>query len=253
MADPFQPIEQSLPPLAELLQIVAQITVESIPDWGIERGWEFDEENLDGVSPGWNVSGEAIESLVDDERSKAGEEIREVTDQLLEDEDISRWEDAIVVILFGLLLGAYGLGKGGREQISASDVAFLQSRLRNQFTFLRGFGEAILQATLTPNQIRARAGYYASDSAIGYTEGFRSGYQAAGWRWELNVLSAVEHCPGCLDAAAQGWQPIGTLPPLGTRECRFNEQCSWQFSDSIERPADRVRLRSFVMDKLGWL
>ena len=252
-AAPFEPTEQQLKPLSELLNVAVQITVQSIPQWGEDRGWTYDVSNLNGLKPGWDATAEDIQSLLDDERSQAAQQIREATEQLLENEDINSWEDEIAAIILLLLLGAYGLGKGGQEQISASDLDYLQVRLRNQLTFLRGFAEAILAGQLTPNQIRARAVYYSSDSRLGYDQGLRVGYQLAGWNWERNILAIAEHCPGCLEETAKGWQPIGTLSPLGSRECRFNELCHWEFSSSIEQPGDEVRLRSFVMDRWGWL
>ena len=252
-ATPYEPEGQQLPPIAELLAVATAITVDAVPDWGTDKNWEFSLDNLDGVKPGWDATAENILSTLDDERSQANEAISVVTDELLEDGDLSKWENAVAAILLAFLLGAYGLGKGGRAQVSAADIEYLRARLRNQLTYLRGFSDGILQGTLTPAQIRARAGYYPSDSRLGYDEGLRAGYRSAGWRWELNVLAAAEHCPGCLDATAQGWQPIGTLVSLGSRECRHNELCHWEFSNSVERPTDTVGLRSFVVDGWGWL
>ena len=252
-ATPFEPVEQVLSPLAELLARATLITTEQIPDWGESQNWEYDESNLDGVSPGWNASAEDIESVLDDERSQAAREVATATEELIEDEELNRWEDAVASILLLLLLGSYGLGKGGRPRISASDLVYLQNRFRNQLTFLRQFSEAILQGQLSANQVRARAGYYSSDGRLGYDEGFRSGYLSSGWQWERNVLAIAEHCPGCLEATAMGWQPIGTLSPLGSRQCKFNELCHWEFSNSIERPTDSVGLRSFVVQGWGWL
>lgn len=37
------------------------------------------------------------------------------------------------------------------------------------------------------------------------------------------------NCPGCLDQADLGWQPIGTLDPIGAEECQVNCRCEFEF------------------------
>jgi hypothetical protein len=39
-----------------------------------------------------------------------------------------------------------------------------------------------------------------------------------------------EHTEGCIETTAAGWQPIGTLPEIGARTCKFNCRCAWNFS-----------------------
>lgn len=250
-APKFEPAQPELKPLSELLSPVLTITADIIEDWGEEQGWTYDDSNLDGRATGWDVTAEESEALLDDRLTEFQGQVLAVSEQLLDSGDVQEWEDAIAVIILALSLGAYGLGKGGREQISAADIDYLQNRIRNQMTFLRGFSEGIAAEELTRRQILNRASYYPQDSRLNYDQGIRASYTAANWYWEKNVLSAAEHCTGCLDAAAQGWQPIGTLPPLGSRQCRFNELCHWEFGQSVERPTDS--LKTIFIPRWGWL
>jgi hypothetical protein len=46
-------------------------------------------------------------------------------------------------------------------------------------------------------------------------------------------LGPADHCKGCLDRAAKGWQKIGTLPPLGDSPCRSRCHCRWNFRKQL--------------------
>lgn len=46
---------------------------------------------------------------------------------------------------------------------------------------------------------------------------------------ERAIRHARDSCATCIDRAAQGWQPIGTLVPIGDGICRTRCQCSWEF------------------------
>jgi hypothetical protein len=46
---------------------------------------------------------------------------------------------------------------------------------------------------------------------------------------ERRVLGVADHCPGCLEQAGLGWQPIGTLDEIGTEECGNNCRCEYEY------------------------
>jgi hypothetical protein len=50
--------------------------------------------------------------------------------------------------------------------------------------------------------------------------------RAAGKTEEENQLHPAEHCQSCLDEAARGWVPIGTLIPIGQRDCLGRCRCT---------------------------
>jgi hypothetical protein len=51
-----------------------------------------------------------------------------------------------------------------------------------------------------------------------------------GNRFEENVLSDADHCGGCVEETAKGRVPIGTLVPVGQRDCLANCKCLLLFS-----------------------
>jgi len=244
----FTPSESELTSLSDLLSLADALADGDIPE--PPNGWDWDTNNFDGRKTGWSASADEISGYTEELQAEATEQVDEITERLLaDDEGLSAWEKQAATILILLLLASYSTGRGPD---SAMDLAIMQARLRNQLSYLRGFSEAVATGDLTPAQIKARARYYPIDSSLAFDQGLRSAYRAAGWLWELNVLSATEHCRGCLNASALGWQPIGTLPAIGTRECRFNDACHWEFSNLVERPADNA-FHSFKASQWDWL
>ena len=59
----------------------------------------------------------------------------------------------------------------------------------------------------------------------------------AGFTEYLNILGSGEaHCTGggsCPEVTERGWQPVGTLPPIGTRKCLSNCLCSWRYRNPL--------------------
>ncbi len=50
-----------------------------------------------------------------------------------------------------------------------------------------------------------------------------------GYTQERNILAPAEHCGGCLEETGKGWVPIGTLVPVGSRDCLSNCLCHLEF------------------------
>ena len=97
-------------------------------------------------------------------------------------------------------------------------------------THLRDFaGQVASGAQRIDGRFRQRVKLYVNSARGVYHETRRKVQQTAGKTMEKNVLSGDEHCPGCLDATAAGWQPIGSLPPIGTRTCLSHCRCHWEF------------------------
>ena len=61
-----------------------------------------------------------------------------------------------------------------------------------------------------------------------------------GARWERNMLGepVTGHCAECPGLHGMGWQPIGTFPDIGDRECGGYCLCWFEYSNSVERPDD---------------
>ena len=131
------------------------------------------------------------------------------------------------------------------EVVEADRAADIQER------FFDGFERDVLgQNPPTPGRAAARVESYANSAwqsaqrinHAGHTGSngrppykMRSGNPA---RWERLVMGhpKTEHCHECPPDAALGWVPIGTLRPIGDRECGHLCLCHFEYSDSLERP-----------------
>lgn len=133
---------------------------------------------------------------------------------------------------------AMALAKGGREFITPSDWGYAGSAVKKQYEFLTGFRNDILADPLkwSTGRLNNRMNQYAQ---LGYSqlEDFKKREQAkAGFTEERRVIQAgAEHCnenkgrPGCVELAAKGWQPIGSLPEIGAAACYQNCRCEFQY------------------------
>ena len=58
--------------------------------------------------------------------------------------------------------------------------------------------------------------------------------RARAFNEERSVLDpGAEHCSQCQDEEAQGWQPIGSLIPVGSRQCRSHCRCRMQYRNRL--------------------
>lgn len=78
--------------------------------------------------------------------------------------------------------------------------------------------------------LRTRMGMYGSAGwgTLQGVYGIRAGMM--GFQFEENVLGVAEHCEGCIAETAKGRVPIGTLVPVGDRDCLSNCKCRIVFS-----------------------
>ena len=97
---------------------------------------------------------------------------------------------------------------------------------------------------VSPARFAARAESYADSTWQGAQRVDRAAIIAAGIeRWERRVVGhpKTEHCTDCPPLAAMGWQPIGTLPPIGDSECGHLCLCHFVYSDAAEMPEMRPK------------
>lgn len=107
-------------------------------------------------------------------------------------------------------------------------------------------------APMTPAQVVARAEKYA-DSAWQAAQRINRGQaiSQAAFKFERRILGnpKTEHCEDCPPLAALGWQPLGSLPPIGDTEC--GALCLCHFRYSTGEAEDEFIPKEFVQGKLG--
>jgi hypothetical protein len=108
----------------------------------------------------------------------------------------------------------------------------VQAAVEPHLTYLHGF-LADLSGDDPPGaaQSAARAELYARSAAATYWNSSRDAARLSGLTQERRVLGpAAQHCDACVSHAALGWQPLGTLPPIGhNTPCKVGCTCSFEF------------------------
>ena len=116
------------------------------------------------------------------------------------------------------------IASGGKQQMSHSDWGFVGARIREQLSYFNRFASEVDNipdgAKLTDAFV-ARAKSYHHAAYETFAKALRRRIVRDGQaQFEENQLEAgAEHCEGCLAASAEGRVPVGTLTPVGDREC----------------------------------
>jgi len=194
-----------------------------------ESSWRFDP--ISGRYRGANgrfLSARAVEVLVDGRINKLGAELRRFTRMLsVGDITLDQWQGSVREALKLVHVQAAIIGNGGRETMSSSDWGKIGQRLRVEYAFLQGFARDLLDGRVSYPMAAARIGLYAQSVRGSYWEGSSIRQEKQGYSLMRRILdSQVQHCQDCLDYAARGTVPIGSLPLPGQRcACRSNCKC----------------------------
>lgn len=160
---------------------------------------------------------------------------QKVTDDYLRGAlDRQGWEVEMRLLVKDTHIVNYVLGHGGRNSLGAADWGRLGQIIRSQYSYLRGFADAL--SNMSAAQALARAALYAHSARSSYWRGLAQSnsialpaYPGDGTtrckmncrcRWQFEYgdteiraywrLGAAEHCPDCTARAAE-WNPIVAL------------------------------------------
>ena len=125
------------------------------------------------------------------------------------------------------------LAKGGRMQLSQADYGRIGRQLREQYGFLREFADQVASGQqAVDGRLLSRARLYAQSGRVTFHLVERAEMEMRGFDLEENILAAAEHCAGCLTETARGRVPIGSLVPIGSRDCKSNDRCRVRYINS---------------------
>lgn len=122
------------------------------------------------------------------------------------------------------------LGSGGWINMTQADYGAVGGKLNADYRRAQGFAEAIANGEISLAQALNRARLYAGNARTQYWEAWRDRQDPRIGRViiEKRELGAAEHCPGCLELHARGWQMQGVLPTPGdgSTECLSGCMCT---------------------------
>jgi len=153
-----------------------------------------------------------------------------VTDGLL---GPAEWRIAFRAEIKREYIRQYVLGKGGLEQMTQVDWGSIGGMLKEQYGWIPGFEEQLLD--MTEDQIAARSRMYINSGREGYERARARVADEHGYDEEIWIIDpGAENCQDCLDFAGMGWQPVGTFPfpGDGSTACLTNCKCSKSYRNT---------------------
>ena len=172
--------------------------------------------------PGSTVRG-AVDTIIDAESTK----MRALAQRLVNGEiALSDWQMQSAALLKSLHVALGLAANGGLAQTSAADLGYLASQIKKQYSYLNKMaqeirrGDQALDGTLV-----ARAELYTQAGRTIYENVVDRAARNAGCTEERSILGPADHCADCVGEAAKGWSDIGSLIPIGERQCLSNCHC----------------------------
>lgn len=127
-----------------------------------------------------------------------------------------------------LIAGAYAVGGWTLLDPAMADI---EASIHEELGYLDKFAAA-LTAGQIPRDGRfiRRAMLYGGAGWALYMLLRSRRARALAYHEERNVLDpGAEHCGGCMAETAKGWQPIGSLTPIGDRQCLSRCRCYLEY------------------------
>lgn len=182
-------------------------------------------------SDGKQIPPDVIRAIFDDALANGRAAIDALGRQLITGEiTAARWSIEMGRIIEQVNFAGGAAARGGWGQLTGSDTAFIRDRIGSQLDFLSGFYDDVISGKQKmTGQFLRRARMYGDSGRGAYEDMRRLAFAQFGYTEERRILGAADHCPDCLEYAGLGWQPAGTLPPIGDSICRTNCRCTFQY------------------------
>jgi hypothetical protein len=167
---------------------------------------------------------QAVDTVIDVQTAK----VRDLSQRLIDGQiNLAEWQTQTVGLLKPLYVAVGMVAGGGVNNMSQADYGFLGSLIKKQYTYLAKFAQDIASGKQKlDGSLLARAALYAQAARSIFETVLDHIAREAGAMQERSILGISDHCRECVQEAAKGWQPIGTLIPIGERLCRANCRCS---------------------------
>lgn len=144
---------------------------------------------------------------------------------------LDQWQGSVREAIKSAHIQAAIIGYGGREAMGSAEFGRIGQRLRLEYGYLQNFVRDLLSNRVSTPMAMARIGLYAQSVRGSYWQGTELREQKRGFSLMRRKLDAqAQHCQDCLDYAARGIVPIGSLPMPGQRcACGARCKCSIEY------------------------
>lgn len=175
------------------------------------------------------ISEASMQKLLDGRIEALSEQLKDFTKRLIDGNiTLDQWQGSVREALKMNHLQAGIIGHGGRESLTQADYGRIGQRLRSEYAYLQNFANDLLGARISAPMALARIGLYAESIRGSFWTGREIRQNRQGYSMMKRVLDAqAQHCQDCLNYAARGIVPIGSLPLPGQRcECKARCRCT---------------------------
>lgn len=184
------------------------------------------------TTTGQYLSAKTVRSAIDQIIDAQTVDMRDLAQNLVDGSlSLADWQMKSAALLKNLHVAMGLAATGGLEATSASDLGYIASQIKKQYSYLNKMaleirkGEQALDGTLV-----ARAALYTQAGREIYEAVVARAAKDGGATQERSILGAADHCNDCVGEAAKGWVDIGTLIPIGQRQCLSNCRCGMQYA-----------------------
>jgi hypothetical protein len=194
-------------------------------------GWNAASARFYDRATGRYVSRDTMRLALDDIIADAEREVRAASEQLRAGSiDLAQWQRTLRDVVKETMLDAESVARGGWNQLTQADFGRVGQAVRAQYEYLDAFTQAIRAGLPLDGRFLNRAAMYAKAARPFFHDEQRQLLEDTGYTEEWNILHAAEHCGGCVDMTALGRVPIGTLIPIGERDCLGNDRCTVRYA-----------------------
>lgn len=195
-----------------------------------EYVWDDKSLRYRSVATGRYVSERTINRLLNDILDASADDMIALSKQLQAGAiSLDAWFLGMQVEIKNVHLIGEAMAKGGWNFLTLSDFGKVGNIVKGEYKYLRTFAEQISNGTQKlDGRFLQRVKQYVFKARTTYTQQQRTEKEKRGLNEERRVLGKAEHCSDCLRYADMGWQPIGTLPPIGDSQCRYFCHCTFE-------------------------
>jgi hypothetical protein len=194
-----------------------------------DPGYRYNAKAYSYIDPqGRFLSRKEVRDTLDNALANNGKVMRELSQQLRDGRiSLADWQTGIAREIKNVHLYSAAAAKGGWAQMTQADYTRVGTRVETQYRYLKGFAEDIASGKQPLNgRMLLRASMYseAGRNTFHYVE--RQEMEIRGMTEERSILHANDSCDGCLEAAEEGWVPLGDMVEIGARDCLTRCQCT---------------------------
>lgn len=194
--------------------------------------WNADAHRYIDSDTGRFVSSSAVRDALENVMDDAALTMNGLSQQLLDGTiSLSDWQTGMMSEIKTIHVASTASASGGWAQVTQSQWGAAGQLIREQYDYLRNFASQIASGEQPlDGRVLVRSDMYSDAGRATYEDIRQRGMINLGYEEERYILEDTENaCDGCIDRANEGWQPIGTLEPLGSQECMVRDRCTVEY------------------------